>query len=124
MNTHNIPFSTIDWSNIPKTEHKGESGVSYHKTIQFQGLRIRIVEYSANYIADHWCELGHIVHCLEGAFLCELKDGTNYTLTKGMTFVVSDDISSHRVTSENRAKVLIIDGDFLSYNPEKKILEL
>jgi hypothetical protein len=71
MNNKNIPFQTIDWTQIPKTEHKGETGVAYWQTLQFDGLRIRIVEYSAGYVADHWCEKGHIVHCLEGEVVNE-----------------------------------------------------
>jgi len=113
MNNKNIPFQTIDWTNIPKTEHKGETGISYWQTIQFEGLRIRIVEYSKGYVADHWCKKGHIVHCLDGAFMSELEDGGNFILTKGMTYVVSDELSSHRSSTKNGVKLLIIDGDFL-----------
>lgn len=113
MSDTNIPFQTIDWTTIPKTEHKGETGVAYWQTVQFQGLRIRIVEYSAGYLADHWCEKGHIVHCLEGDFVSELEDGTKSLLTKGMSYVVSDELSSHRSMTENGVKLLIIDGDFL-----------
>ena len=113
MNNRNIPFQNIDWTEVPKTEHKGETGVAYWQTKQFQGLRIRIVEYSKGYIADHWCEKGHIVHCLEGDFISELNNGDKPILTKGMTFVVSDELSSHRVITKNGVKLLIIDGDFL-----------
>ena len=113
MNDQNIPFQTIDWAAIPRTEHKGETGVAYWQTIQFQGLRIRIVEYSEGYLADHWCEKGHIVHCLEGNVASELKDGTKNVLTEGMSYVVSDELSSHRSAAENGVKLLIIDGDFL-----------
>ena len=113
MNNKNIPFQTIDWATIPKTEHKGETGVAYWQTLQFHGLRIRIVEYSPGYIADHWCEKGHIVHCLEGEVVNERKDGSNSTLTRGMSYVVSDELSSHRSFTENGVKLLIIDGDFL-----------
>lgn len=109
----NIPFQTIDWSNIPKVEHPGETGTSFWQTIQHEGLRIRIVEYSSGYLADHWCQKGHIVHCLEGEFVSELKNGEAVTLTKGMTYVVSDNLSSHRSVSKNGVKLLIIDGDFL-----------
>lgn len=109
----NILFQTIDWNTIPKTEHKGESGIAYWRTKQFEGLRIRIVEYSAGYLADHWCTKGHIVHCLEGSFISELNDGTQFSLSEGMTYVVSDDLSSHRSKTENGVKLLIIDGDFL-----------
>jgi len=113
MNNKNIPFQTIDWSNIPKSEHKGETGIAYWQTIQFEGLRIRLVEYSKGYIADHWCTKGHIVHCLEGDFISELKDGKKSLLNKGMTYVVTDELSSHRSITENGVKLLIIDGDFL-----------
>jgi hypothetical protein len=113
MNHQNIPFQTIDWDSIPKEEHPGEKGIAFWRTVQFQGLRIRIVEYSKGYIADHWCPKGHIVHCLEGNFICELHDGKKFSLTKGMTYVVSDELSTHRSISKNGVKLMIIDGDFL-----------
>ena len=109
----NIPFQTLDWNSIEKTKHKGETGTAYWQTIQFNGLRIRLVEYSTNYLADHWCQKGHIVHCLEGEFISELSTGKNIILKKGDTYVVSDELSSHRSVSENGVKLLIIDGDFL-----------
>lgn len=109
----NITFQTIDWSLIPKTEHEGETGIAYWQTMQFPGLRIRIVEYSKGYLADHWCRKGHIVHCLEGEFNSELENGESFNLKKGMTYVVSDDLSSHRSVTSDGVKLLIIDGDFL-----------
>jgi hypothetical protein len=108
-----IPFQSIDWATIEKVEHTGETGTAFWQTIQFSGLRIRLVEYSKEYLADHWCQKGHIVHCLEGEFVSELKNGNNFILTKGMTYVVSDELSSHRSVSKNGVKLLIIDGDFL-----------
>jgi hypothetical protein len=112
-NDINIPFQTIDWSNIPKIEYKGETGTAFWQTIQFSGLRIRIVEYSKGYLADHWCKKGHIVHCLEGEFVSELQNEDKFILKKGMTYVVSDELSSHRSSTEHGVKVMIIDGDFL-----------
>ena len=108
-----IPFQTIDWSKVGKTEHKGEKGTSFWQTIQIGDLRVRIVEYSSNYIADHWCGKGHIVYCLEGEFESQLQNAETVRLTKGMTYIVSDDQSSHRSISTNGTKLLIIDGDFL-----------
>ncbi|RXJ80746.1 DHCW motif cupin fold protein [Arcobacter sp. F2176] len=113
MNNKNIPFQTIDWSNIPKIEHKGESGVAYWQTLEFQGLRVRVVTYSANYVADHWCEKGHIVYCLEGEVINEQKDGESSILKPGMSYIVSDELSSHRSVTKDGVKLLIIDGDFL-----------
>jgi mannose-6-phosphate isomerase class I len=113
MNNKNIPFQTIDWSNIPKTEHKGESGVAYWQTLQFDGLRVRVVQYSENYVADHWCEKGHIVYCLEGEVINEQKNGESSILKAGMSYIVSDELSSHRSVTKDGVKLLIIDGDFL-----------
>jgi hypothetical protein len=109
----NIPFQTIDWTSIEKVEHKGETGTAFWQTIQLNGLRIRLVEYSKEYVADHWCQKGHIVHCLDGEFVSELENGNSFVLTKGMTYVVSDEMSSHRSVSQNGVRLLIIDGDFL-----------
>lgn len=110
---NNIPFQTIDWTKISKIEHKGETGTAYSQTIEYDKLRIRIVEFSKGYVADHWCQKGHIVFCLEGAFKMELKNGTVAILKKNMSFIVSDDLSSHRALSENGVKLLVIDGEFL-----------
>jgi hypothetical protein len=76
-------------------------------------LRVRLVEYSAGYLADHWCQKGHIVHCLDGEFVSELQNGEAFSLTKGMTYIVSDNMSSHRSFSKSGVKLLIIDGAFL-----------
>ena len=113
MKPSEIPFQSINWSVIPKTIHPGEKGSATWQTIQFGGLRIRMVEYSTAYLADHWCRKGHIVHCLEGEFVSEMQTGERFTLTKGMSYIVSDELSSHRSVSENGVKLLIIDGDFL-----------
>lgn len=110
----NIPFQTINWESVPRTEHLGTTGIAYWQTMQFDGLRVRYVEYSENYKADHWCEKGHIVYCLKGEVINELKDGTQSTLKEGMSYIVSDDLSSHRsITKEEGVHLLIIDGDFL-----------
>jgi hypothetical protein len=109
----NIPFQAIDWSVIEKTTHPGENGTAWWQTLQFPGLRIRMVEYSPGYLADHWCKKGHIVHCLEGAFISELANGESVALCAGMSYVVSDELSAHRSLSDTGVKLLIIDGDFL-----------
>lgn len=108
-----IPFQHIDWTNIPKEEHPGITGTSFWQTLLFDGLRVRIVEYSAGYMADHWCQKGHIVHCLEGSFISEEEaTGEMIALNIGMSYIVSDNLSSHRSVSKNGAKLFIIDGDF------------
>ena len=108
-----IPFKTIDWSKVPKSEHPGESGTATWQIVNFPGIRLRLVEYSPGYMADHWCHKGHIVHCLEGSFVTQLESGEQTKLTKGMSYVVSDNMSSHRSVSADGVKLLIVDGDFL-----------
>jgi len=113
MNQNSIPFQTTDWNNIPTTTHPGDTGYAYWQTLQFGDLRIRMVEYSENYLANHWCEKGHIVYCIDGEMVSELSTGESYKLSKGMTYQVSDDLSSHRSFSKQGVKLLIIDGGFL-----------
>ena len=108
-----IPFQTIDWDSIEKTEHIGTTGIAHWQTKQLGGLRIRKVTYSKGYVADHWCQKGHIVHCLEGDFISELESGEQVILSKGMTYIVSDNESSHRSIAATGVELLIIDGDFL-----------
>ena len=115
MNTNNIPFQLTNWETIPAIEHAGETGIAYWKTKQFVGLRIRQVEYSANYKADHWCQKGHIIYCVEGEMDTELADGSIHKFLKGMSYEVSDDLSSHRTSSVNGVTLFIIDGDFLKF---------
>lgn len=108
-----IPFQVINWENINKTKHPGITGEAFWQTVKFDGLRVRVVEYSKGYMADHWCQKGHIVYCLEGEVTTELETGENYLLKQGMSYMVSDNLSSHRSITENGVKLLIIDGDFL-----------
>jgi hypothetical protein len=109
----NIPFQKIEWTSIDKIEHTGDFGFADWQTVQLNGLRIRLIELSNEYLADHWCQKGHIVHCLEGEFISELSTGETIKLTEGETYVVSDDLSSHRSFSKDGARLLIVDGDFL-----------
>lgn len=108
-----IPFLLIDWDSIPKVMFKGEKGISYWRTIELNGLRLRIVEHSEDFIADHWCEKGHVLYCLKGEMTIKLKDGKLYYLKEGMSFVVSDNMDAHFVYSKKGATVFIVDGDFL-----------
>ncbi|MES3017192.1 MAG: DHCW motif cupin fold protein [Bacteroidota bacterium] len=113
MTTTNIPFQITNWEKIPATTHSGETGSALWKTLQFGDLRIRMVEYSAGYKADHWCTKGHLIYCIEGEMVTELEDGSMHTLSKGMSYEVSDDLSSHRSYSKDGVKLLIVDGGFL-----------
>jgi len=108
-----VPFHTTDWSGMATTAHTGETGTALWRTLQFGDLRIRLVEYSAGYKADHWCTCGHILYCLEGEMLTELQDGRQFMLRAGMSYQVTDDVSSHRSSTTTGAKLFIVDGGFL-----------
>src|ERR1700733_5395138 len=99
MPPSNIPFQIVDWNKIDATKHPGTTGTAWWQTLQAEGLRVRVVEYTKGYLADHWCRKGHIVYCLEGGFTTELEDGASFQLKAGMSYVVSDDASSHRSVS-------------------------
>jgi hypothetical protein len=120
---NDIPLMLTDWGSVPRVMFKGEKGISSWQTILIDGIRMRIVEYSKDFIADHWCDKGHIVYCIEGEIIIKLRDNQSYILETGMSFILSDNTDSHLVLSENGAKVFIVDGDFLNKNKLKIIKE-
>jgi hypothetical protein len=109
MQMSDIPFSTTDWSQVEQTEHKGESGRAYWRTQQFGSIRVRMVEYSPGYFANHWCKKGHILLCMEGELHTELGDGRTFTLKPGMSYQVADDMEPHRSHTKTGAKLFIVD---------------
>ena len=109
MKISELPFGTTDWPDIVVSEHKGESGVAYWRTQQFGEIRVRIVEYSAGYVADHWCSKGHILLCLEGELHTELEDGRTFILRPGMSYQVADDTEPHRSSTKQGAILFVVD---------------
>ena len=104
-----FPFTITDWRDVPSIEHPGESGVAVWRTLKFGEIRVRMVEYSAEYLADHWCSKGHILLCLEGELETELADGKMFTLTAGMSYQVGDGDPPHRSATQGGAKLFIVD---------------
>ena len=109
MQLTNIPFGMTDWSLVERTEHKGETGVAYWRTRHFGDVRVRMVEYTAGYLADHWCEKGHILLCLSGTLHTELKDGRRVVLEAGMSYQVADGAEPHRSSTDSGATLFIVD---------------
>lgn len=109
MNISAIPFCITDWSTVERVGHKGERGIAYWRTCQFGPIRVRMVEYTAGYLADHWCAKGHILLCTEGELHTELKDGRLFTLRPGTSYQVSDDGEPYRSYTEVGAKIFIVD---------------
>ncbi len=110
MKIPELPFTVPDWSTHPATEHPGETGKAIWQTFEVGDLRVRMVEYSPGYLADHWCDRGHVLYVLEGELQSELKDGRSTTLKPGMSYQVSDfGDSPHRSSTQKGAKLFIVD---------------
>ncbi len=109
MKMTNIPFGDTDWSTVEPTEHKGETGMAYWRTQEFGDIRVRMVEYTPGYLADHWCQKGHILLCLEGQLDTELEDGRVISLTPGKSYQVADMAEAHRSATTKGAKLFIVD---------------
>ena len=109
MKVSEIPFDTTDWSRVEPTRHPGVEGVATWRTRQFGDIRVRLVEYSPGYLADHWCDKGHILLCLEGRLETELADGRRFVLTPGVSYQVADGAEAHRSSTDVGAKLFIVD---------------
>ena len=109
MKIVDLPFGVTNWSEVERTEHKGEKGMAYWQTRQFGDIRVRMVEYSPGYLADHWCRKGHILLCLEGELHTELADGRKVILTPGVSYQVADNAEPHRSSTQTGVKLFIVD---------------
>lgn len=109
MHLNDIPFNVIDWNIVERTEHKGESGVAYWRTRLFADIRVRLVEYSPGYRADHWCDKGHILLCLTGELMTELKDGRRVVLRPGMSYQMADGSEPHLTSTSTGTTLFIVD---------------
>jgi hypothetical protein len=109
MNMTEIPFGTTDWATIAPIEYDGEKGKAYWRTRHFGDIRVRMVEYTPGYLADHWCVKGHILLCLEGELHTELRDGRTFVLKAGMSYQVADNADAHRSFTPLGAKLFVVD---------------
>lgn len=109
MKIENVPFGVTDWANVPETIHPGTSGFAHWRTVQVGNVRIRMVSYSEEYVADHWCSRGHVLLVLEGVLVTEIQGGGVHRLTAGMSYQVADDIAPHRSSTKTGARLFIVD---------------
>ena len=109
MKIEGAPFAATDFSRVPATQHPGTTGFASWRTVEAGNVRLRMVEYSPGYLADHWCARGHVLLVLEGELVTELRDGRRVTLTPGMTYHVSDDAEPHRSGTRTGARLFIVD---------------
>jgi hypothetical protein len=109
MRITDIPFGTTGWPDVARTEHRGETGTAFWRTRQFGDLRVRMVDYSSDYLADHWCTKGHVLLCLDGELETELADGRSFRLTAGESYQVADGAEPHRSSTRTGARLFIVD---------------
>jgi len=109
MRIAGLPFGTVDWNAVEPTLHAGDPGEARWRTRHFGDVRVRMVEYTAGYVANHWCDKGHFLLCLDGEIETELADGRRFKLTAGMSYHVADGAEAHRSSTSSGAKLYIVD---------------
>ncbi|WP_165043557.1 DHCW motif cupin fold protein [Dysgonomonas sp. ZJ709] len=109
MKIQDVPFCTIDWSTVSPTTHPGIQGEAYWRTFEMGNIRVRMVEYTPDYLADHWCSRGHVLFVLSGTLVTELSDGRKFTLNPGTSYQVADDVNPHRSYTKDGATLFIVD---------------
>ncbi len=109
MHIENVPFGVTDWDQVPRTEHAGDTGVAWWRTREIGNIRVRMVEYSTGYLADHWCSRGHVLLVLEGELVTELEDGSTHVLGAGQSYQVADGTAPHRSRTSGGARLFIVD---------------
>jgi hypothetical protein len=109
MKIKDIPFGTTTWAQLPAERHEGETGFALWRTQQFGDMRVRMVEYSAGYKANHWCSKGHILLVVAGELETELKDGRTFKMKPGTSYQVADNAEPHRSFTKHGARLFIVD---------------
>jgi len=109
MKIQDVPFCTTDWSTITPTQHPGETGTAFWRTLEIGNIRVRMVEYSPGYVADHWCSRGHVLLVMEGELVTELQGGASVVLRAGQSYQVADGAAPHRSRTATGARIFIVD---------------
>jgi hypothetical protein len=104
-----LAMSVTDWDQVESLKHPGETGVAIWKTRNFGDIRVRMVEYSPGYAADHWCSKGHVLLCLSGALDIALANGKQLGLKAGQSYHVGDGDPPHRSSTTTGATLFIVD---------------
>lgn len=103
-------FELIDWAELAKSEHLGETGSANERSVSFGELRLRLVEYSPGYTPDHWCERGHILFVLRGELTIRFANGHDHRLDAGMACRIGSSAEvPHQALSLTGASLFIVD---------------
>jgi hypothetical protein len=109
MKIPSLPSTVTDWAGVEPETHPGDTGQAFWRTLDIDDLRVRMVEYTPDYLADHWCDRGRVLLLLEGELETELRDGRRFTLRQGQSYQVSDfGDAAHRSSTRTGAKLFIV----------------
>jgi len=110
MKLEGMTLGATDWSTLPVTVHPGTTGSATARTRQLGDIQLRLVDYGAGYLADHWCAKGHILFVVAGSLVIEHQDGSRCALSPGTSWHAGDgDGPPHRVVCDTGATVFIVD---------------
>jgi len=110
MNTNNIPFTLVNWNDVPPNVHQGETGHALWRDVEFGELHVHMAEYSPGYKAADWCSTGHVLLVLKGTLITELKDGRVFTLNAGTSYQVSsEETNPHKSRTDSGATLFVVD---------------
>ncbi len=109
MQMQPLAMTVTDWDRVEPTRHPGDTGIATWRTRQFGDIRVRIVEYSPGYRANHWCSKGHVLLCLAGSLEVELRDGKRFSLRPNQSYHVGDGDPPHRSHTDEGATLFIVD---------------
>ncbi len=109
MKIENSPFQHINWDDIEVVEIPGVTGTAMSKIWEMGNIRVRLVQYLADYQANHWNHRGQVVLVLAGQLQITLTDNRSFTIQAGETFVVADNTNAHQIASRDGATVFMVD---------------
>jgi len=109
MKIENIPFQLINWDEVEVVEVPGLTGTAMSKIWELGNIRVRLVQYLADYQANHWSHRGHVVLVLAGELQITLTDGRSFTIQAGESFVVADNTEAHKIAAADGATVFVVD---------------
>ena len=110
MKLDQLSVGITEWPQLPETVLPGATGTATSRMREFGEIRLRLIEYSPDYLADQWCTKGHIVYAVTGQVIIEQRRGAAFALTAGMSYHVPDgQETAHRIRTRHGATVFIVD---------------
>jgi hypothetical protein len=104
-----LPLEATDWGSVEEERQPGATGHAISKTRSYADVRVRFIEYTPGYLADHWCSKAHVIYCIAGEISIELDNGHRLNVRKGMSLATEQDGTRHRLSSDIGAVIFVVD---------------